>query len=459
MGMSKFYNRESELALLKKLSMNVATSQGRLSLLVGRRRVGKTALLLQAFQYSSSNQSSHQFLYFFITKTNEKALAEEFFAQIKTQLDINIFGQPDTLEDIITILLDYSKSAPVTVVIDEFQDIQKVNPAFFSQLQKHWDKKKNDSMMHLICCGSMYAMMTKLFQDSSEPLFGRADNRIHLKPLPVAYIKEIMVDNQQYSAENLLLWYCVSGGIPKYLEWLIDAGDQPWQSLISEHSLLTEEGKYRIWEDFGSDHLVYFSILSAIADGRTARGEIESYLGGSGIGVALEKLENTYEIIARSMPVTAKANFRGYKYQIVDPFLNFWFRFIYKNRSAVEIGNFDYIRTIIERDFSTYSGRWLEKLFTDILAQSGQFNQIGGYWGRGNKDEIDIVAINDAEKTLLIAEVKRDATRYSEAKLIEKSQVMLQKMNKNMSKKDYDIHYRCFSLDNMDDVLQEFLGC
>lgn len=444
--MQKFYNRERELSHLRRLSAETDKTMGRLSVVVGRRRVGKTALLLHAYQ-------STAFLYLFVTKTNEKALAEEFAAQIKAQLGIPFFGQPATLQEIFTLLLEYAEQSPLTVVMDEFQDIAKVNPAFFSQLQKLWDLHKNRCQMHLVCCGSLYSMMTKIFQDANEPLFGRADNRIHLKPLQAAYLKDIMMDNGVYSAENFLLWYCISGGIPKYIEWLIDAGNEPWQALIADHSLVIEEGKYRILEDFGSEHTLYFSILSAIADGRTSRGDIESYLGGAGIGVALEKLEKTYEIISRAMPITAKTNFRGYKYEIVDPFLNFWFRFLYKNRSAVEIGNFDYIRGIIERDFATYSGRWLEKLFKDILSQSGRFNRIGSYWGRGNSNEIDIVAINDAEKQILIAEVKRNPKRYSEAQLIEKSQAMFKKM----PKKGYHVVYRCLSLENLDAVLREFL--
>ena len=350
--MKKFYNRDAELVLLNKTSSGLRETMGKMTVMVGRRRVGKTALLLQAYK-----SSEFRFLYLFITKTNEKALAEEFFSQIKVQLGIKVFGQPSTLREIFEILLDYAEQSPLTVVIDEFQDIQKVSPQFFSQLQELWDLNKDNCMMHLVCCGSIYSMMTKLFQDDDEPLFGRADRRINLRPLKPSYLKEIMQDNNLYSPENYLLWYCFSGGIPKYTEWLIDADKAPWEALISDHSLVIEEGRYRLFEDFGGEHTLYFSILSAISEGKTSRGEIESYLEGAGIGVALDKLENTYEVITRSMPITAKENSRGYKYEIIDPFLSFWFRFIYKNRSAIEIGNFDYIRSIVKRDFATYSGR------------------------------------------------------------------------------------------------------
>jgi len=441
----KFYNRDSELRLLRETSDVINKTKGRLTMLVGRRRVGKTALLLQSFK-------STGFLYLFVVKTTEGDLAEQFFLQIKEQLDIKIFGSPTTLYEVFEILLGYSQTNPLTVVIDEFQDINIVNPSFFSQLQKLWDLNKDNSMMHLVCCGSIYSMMTKLFQDAGEPLFGRADRRIHLKPLKPSYLKEIMEDNGLYTPSDYLLWYCFSGGIPKYTEWLVDAGDQVWDRLISEHSLVPEEGRYRLFEDFGSEHPLYFSILSAIASGKTSRGEIEGHLDGASVGVALEKLEQTYEVLTRSMPITAKEKSRGYRYQIVDPFLNFWFRFIYKNRSAIEIGNFAYVRSIIERDFSVYSGRALELLFKDILAESEQFNNIGSYWERGNANEIDIVAVNDLEKRIVIGEVKRQSKRYSETILIAKSATMLQKLKKH----GYQVEYHCFSLDLMDSLVKQF---
>ena len=70
---------------------------------------------------------------------------------------------------------------------------------------------------------------------------------------------------------------------------------------------------------------------------------------------------------------------------------------------------------------STYSGTQLEELFKAIIIESKQFNNIGSYWNSKGEDEIDIVAINDLDKEILIAEVKRQYKKYSEPKLILKS--------------------------------------
>ena len=123
--------------------------------------------------------------------------------------------------------------------------------------------------------------------------------------------------------------------------------------------------------------------------------------------------------------------------------MNFWFRFIYKYQSAIEIENFDYVKTIIRDDFETYSGKILEKYFIEKLKGSKQFNIIGHYWERGNKNEIDIIAVNERKKIALIAEVKRNEQRISLNQLKTKSGVLAQRLS------DYKIYYNGLSLNQL----------
>jgi len=287
------------------------------------------------------------------------------------------------------------------------------------------------------------------------------------KPMPLSptFIKQVMVDQNRYSAENMLLWWCLSGGIPKYLEWLSNTGENAlvdvgsdasstevklvFDELISSSSPLIKEGVHRLVEDFGSEHRTYFDVLGAIANGYTARSRIENYLN-IGIGTILQNLESDFDIIAKMRPITSKENSRDVRYKIVDPFLRFWFKFIYSNRSAVEMENFDYIKKLLNRDFDTFSGIELEALCEAILIESKQFNRIGSYWDNKGENEIDIVAINDFDKKILIVEVKRQFKRYSHNKLVIKSSGLLSKLKL----KNYQIDYQCFSLDNLDEWLK-----
>lgn len=429
----KFYNREAEQQQLQLWSQQAAAGKSSLTLMVGRRRVGKTALLAQTYQGSA--------LYLFVSCKAEPLLCEEFTEQIRTQLAIPIFGQPRQFREILEILFQYAQTQPLTLILDEFQDLARVNPAIFSELQHLWDQYRGSCKLHLICCGSLYSLMTRLFQNSKEPLFGRADHRINLQPLKPAYIATLLKDNGRFSAENLLTWYTLSGGVPKYLEWLAQTDPQQdlWLALINEFSLVIEEGRYRLAEEFGAEQGTYFSILATLASGKTSRSDLESVLEMS-VGPYLKRLEEEFDIIQRVLPVFATPHSRQVKYRIQDAFLSFWFRFIYRYRSAVEIENFAFIRQAINRDFTTYSGAWLEQLFRTQLAATGEYNIIGSYWEAGNKNEIDLVAVNDFNKTALIAEIKRNPDNLRLSQLKTKAQRLEQQL------KAYDIQYRGLSL-------------
>lgn len=442
--MEKFYNREQQLAKLRFISKNLPATKGQLSVMVGRRRVGKTRLLNEAF----SGQSS-RFLYLFISRKSEAALVDEFATIIRNQLGVKFF-QPSSLRDIFEFLFDYAKTMPLTLVVDEFQDIERVNSSLFSDLQNLWDSHKRHTQMHWVCCGSLYSLMTKLFKGDKQPLLNRDDHFFKVQPLSPSYIRQILIDNNLYTPERLLQWWCLSGGIPKYLEWLVHAGENTFDELITASSPLIEEGLHRLVEDFGSEHRAYFDVLAAISIGHTSRARIESYLG-MGVGPVLEKLEVDFAVITKQRPMHAKENSRDVRYALVDPFLSFWFNFIHANRSAVEMENFGYIQELIKRDFATYSGKQLESMFTAFLIETGRFNRIGGYWDNKGEHEIDIVAINDLEKHILIVEVKRQSKRFNQQELAIKAGHLLQKLNC----KDYRIEQRCFALDNLDTVWDE----
>ena len=61
---------------------------------------------------------------------------------------------------------------------------------------------------------------------------------------------------------------------------------------------------------------------------------------------------------------------------------------------------------MLERDYLSYCGRLLEKFFHELFAHKGRYNRIGGYWEKGNQNEIDLVAINDMKKEIVMAEIK-----------------------------------------------------
>jgi AAA+ ATPase superfamily predicted ATPase len=416
----KFYDREKELLELHNLWRQTESSS-KMAVLTGRRRVGKTLLSLEF-----SGNSKH--IYLFVSKKSEHLLCLEFLDQIKKAFEIPVIGEIRNFRDVFTLLMEISKKERYTLIIDEFQEFFNINPSVYSEMQNIWDLNKNKCRLNLILIGSVYSLMRKIFQNAKEPLFGRADRIFYIRPFSIKTIGDILTDYDLKNVRSIFDLYLFTGGLPKYIEMLLENSAFSRKKIIDffldANSPFLHEGKNLLIEEFGRDYGIYFSILELISCGKTSRHEIESMLEKD-IGGYLEHLENDYSLISRIRPINAKPGARSLKYRIIDNFLNFWFRFIYKNRSAVETGNFNYIREIIERDFQTYSGRILESFFHEIFAETGDFNRIGSFWEKGNLNEIDMVALNEKNKTILLAEVKLNKVRLDIKQLEAKAKAIL----------------------------------
>ena len=435
----KFYNREKELALLQKIEKQ-SQKNSQMTFVVGRRRIGKTSLLIKATE-------NETLIYMFIAKKNEVLLVSELVEEVKLKLGIEIFGTIKKFKDLFAYLMELSQTRHFTLIIDEFQEFLNTNPSIYSDMQNIWDSKKGGSKINLILCGSIYSLMKKIFENSKEPLFGRATQRIHLKPFSIATIKEIMQDNYPaYTSEDLLAFYMITGGVAKYIELLIDAEaytlDTIMDEVFSENSNFLEEGKNVLIDEFGKDFGNYFSILSLIASSKTSRVEMESILEMQ-IGGFLDRLEKDFGIISKVRPILTKPNTRSVKYKMNDNFLSFWFRFIYKYRGTIEIGKLDYVKNIVLRDYTMYSGSILEKYFIEKMIVEDDFSVIGTYWEKSNLNEIDIVAINEYKKHIIIAEVKRQAENINSKELERKATSLLKKLD------NYSVEYRSLSMADM----------
>lgn len=434
----KFYNRISEIASLKKTE-EASAKAAQMTMIVGRRRIGKTTLLKHAFE-------EIPMLYFFVAKKNEKLLCDEFVRETQEKLDYPL-GDFSSFADLFDALMQLSEKINFTLIIDEFQEFSSINKSIFSDMQNIWDSRKDKSKINLVLCGSIYAMMKRIFEHAKEPLFRRHTSRLHVKPFDLKTVEEILADyNPSYSNEDLLAFYMITGGVAKYIEQLVIYNaftkKEILDAVFSVNSFFLEEGKDVLIGEFGKDYGNYFSVLSLIASSKTDRSSIESILNMP-VGGFLDKLEKDYNIISRNRPFMAKEGSRSNRYKIEDNFLNFWFRFIYKYRSTIEIGNYDYVREVVERDYEMYSGLVLEKYFRTKLIETMQYSDVKNYWDRKGEVEIDIVAINEMKKKIEFYEVKRNPKKIKLSVLKEKAVKIAAKFP------DYSIEYNGLSLEDM----------
>lgn len=385
-------------------------------------------------------------IYFFVARKSEALLCHELVVTVYEVLGEDI-GDFTSMARLFDVIMQIAKRRHFTLVLDEFQNFKYVNESFFSDMQNIWDSNKEESRINLVVCGSLYSMMTKIFDDRKEPLYGRATSRIRLRAFPLSTLREIMSDNNpSYTADDLLAMYMITGGVAKYVEQLYMqkafTKDLIIDKVLSYGSYFIDEGKELLSDEFGKDYGNYFSILAAIAGGFNERGEIKSYTGVEAGGY-LDKLENTYDLVYRYRPYLASENSHNVRYGIKDNFLNFWFRFIYKYRSAVEIGNLGYVREKVTSDYSTFSGWCLERYFRQMYRETGLYNIVTNYWEKDGSNEIDLIAVNEVDREIVIGEVKRNPRRIDMHGLEQKSRNIATK------RKGWHIEYVALSLEDM----------
>ncbi|OKZ45303.1 MAG: ATPase [Phocaeicola vulgatus] len=388
----KFYNREKELALLEKTRQIAFTQHSQLTVLTGRRRIGKTKLILKSCEESPT-------VYLFVSRSNEAMLCRGFAQHINSVLS-NIF---------------------IPESINSFADVFEM-------------------------------LMNQIYMDAREPLYGRCDSIIKLRPFSTSVLKDILHDHKpDYTNEDLLALYTFTGGVPKYIDLFMQKGCTDMESMVDyivqSDSPFLNEGKALLIQEFGKKYGNYFAILADIANGRNTTAEIEQNMGDMVIAGHLKKLEEDYELIVRKRPILAKEGSQTVRFEISDLFLRFWFRYFIKYHRLVEMENFEQLGQLIKNDYPTYSGSTLEQYLRQQMMESCNFMDIGSWWqAKKGKEacEIDIVGLYVEDRKALVAEVKRQRKNFKPDDFAIKVETL---RNKVLHK--YDIQTECLTLEDM----------
>ena len=440
----KFYNREKELEALEKMREMSFNVHSQMTVLTGRRRIGKTSLLFKSCENTPT-------IYLFVNRGNEAALCKGFAEVISRTFDMYV-PEENSFARLFTFLMELGERKKYNLIIDEFQEFFYINPVVYSQIQDVWDRYRQKSNINLIVSGSVYTLMNRIFKDYREPLYGRSDSVLKLMPFSTSVITQILKDyNPKYTNDDILALYTFTGGVPKYIELFMNHGATDMESMVNlivqPESPFLSEGTILLIQEFGRKYGNYFSILAAIANGKNTIPELETALGGISITGYLKRLEEDYEVIRKKRPILAKENSQTLRYEISDLFLRFWFRYFIKYNDLIESHNLELLGDIIKKDYPTYSGLTLEMYFRQKMVESLEFRNIGSWWeGKKSADqnEIDIVGIYADDKRALAAEVKRQRKNFKPDLFEEKVEAIRKKLLFN-----YEIETKCFCVDDM----------
>ncbi|WP_170019362.1 ATP-binding protein [Campylobacter sp. RM16190] len=438
-----FADRVKELKLLND---EYSSSNFSFTVLYGRRRVGKTTLLKEFIKDKPS-------IYFLATLENFNVVLNRFkdiVAEFLQDSLLKSLGLTD-IKQLFKYLSNKKIGKKLIIIIDEFQYLSKIDSSIPSQFQYIVDELLKDKNIHLILCGSIISMMYEQTLSYGSPLYGRRTSDIKLEAIEFDYLKEFFNNK---SKEELIELYSVLYGVPKYLEMFIYSGDifnSIETNILNPNGYLYNEPQF-ILQNEVNEPITYFSILEAIANGEHKIGNIAGKLNKNvqNITSFISKLIEL-DIIYKDVPITESNPLKSKKglYFIKDNFFRFWFSYVLPYKSQLEIGNTNYVLSILKENFNSFISPIYEKLALRYMMNNYSLIKCGRWWDKDT--EIDVVGI--AQDYLIVAECK-----YSNKKVgidvLKELQEKSKKIDSNLPIK----HFFIFSKSGFTDELKKLNG-
>ncbi len=393
---SVFVGRERELESLRR---EISSSRPSLIIIFGRRRVGKSALILKAL-----GETPH--VYYQATRLLDSANLSRFRDRIR-----NFMGTDDPLlaglqsweavfEYLIRLARTTARSTPLTVVLDEFPYLCEMNPGLPSILQVIWDQIERERLpLKLVLCGSMMAFMEDLLAERN-PLYGRQTMVMKVGPLPFRDGAKFFPG---WTDEDRLLAHFVFGGIPYYLGFCSPAksfSENIVATVFGVGAPLLEEPEHVLQAELRSVSR-YASIINAIASGCTQVSQIVGHLRELRSATDLAPYIATLMrlgLIRREASLDQRDRERERKgrYFLNDQFMVFWYRFVLPNLSAIASGHGqEMYETVVAPALNDYGGSLFEVVSRQYMSLYGgeavasPVREVGRIWG--DDSDIDVV--------------------------------------------------------------------
>jgi AAA+ ATPase superfamily predicted ATPase len=442
---------------LDELNAVLRAPAARLLAVSGRRRLGKTTLLIHWAQ-----TSQHPYLYWVSSRLPSSLLLQQFSQRVwqhghpdeRVPRTFSYEGWSEVLEELARVCQDDRRHV---VIIDEFPYAVASEPALPSILQNAWDHHLKASNVCVVLCGSHVGMMESLL-NADAPLYGRMVGPLRVRPLPFSATTAFF---PSYSAEQRVAVYAILGGVPAYLELFSDAlslGENIKQNLFREAGLFRSDPNALIGEQV-RDPTNYQAVLTAIAEGARHPADIALAAGLSHRSSAGSYLSRLVEMdyVRCELPVTVppkqRPSSRLGRYVLADDYLRFYFRFVQPNSDLLAQGLYAQVEQRIAEQLRAFVGMTtFEELCQEwVLAQARAarlpfaVEQVGAHWGGGA--QVDVAAISWREQELLLGEAKWGTDTVGRSVVRELIEDKTPKVRASLphSGADWTIHYAFFA--------------
>ena len=371
-----FVGRQEELEQIKSLLNN---NNKKAIMLYGKRRVGKSTLILEAIK-----DCSYKIIYYECLLTTLQENIKNLERKVQETFN-NKFLHFETLADIFDFL--GKNNEKIVVILDEYSYLKSLAPKYYvdSLFQSIIDQM-NDNLS-LILLGSYVGMMKELLEKEN-PLFGRFSLILNIKPFD--YLDSSLF-YKSCSVQQKIEFYSVFGGTPFSCNF-INSQASLQQNIID--LLLNPNGILRLYiENILLSELSKIananSLLSALSNGKKKYTEIENILNLKSNGNLDKQLKNMIEIevIRKVFPINKRNDKKKTFYEISDNLVRFYYHYVYKNKDVISrIGEDAYFINYIEPSIKSFISHRFEEIVREYfsrLSRNGVLNDvtdIGSYW-------------------------------------------------------------------------------
>ncbi len=323
-----FRNRTEELAMLER---RWAERRGQVFVLWGRRRVGKSLLLLEFAR-------GKRHLYFEATSGTRADQLADFSERLAEATGRTELSAP-SWRAALDAVADWAADGPVLLVLDEFQFLARESPDIGSVLNVWWRERGEQLPIFVVLSGSEVGFFEREVVGYSATTYGRRAGQLRMRPFSP---RDVGLFVPRWSAEDRIGAYAVFGHMPYYLAQL-----RPERTLaqnildlvLAPDGLLHEEARLLLDQELPNAS-GFFSILRAIAAGQTRVAQIAERTGIAGGSSRVSQMLDTLQrlwLVDKQLPITVAnpERSRQSRYRIADPYLRFWFRFVLPSRDRL----------------------------------------------------------------------------------------------------------------------------
>lgn len=408
MSQMPFYGRAAEReALLQNLAA-VTAGESRLIVIEGRRRIGKTRLIQQTLAASPIPVIS----FYVNDRMGRASNAARFRERLSEAIELPEKTSGFTsMAQILAVLAEHPHKTPFVLVIDEIQHCNAVEPGFYAELMRFWKANRKTAQILLILTESTACAEAFSHQTERSALYRLAESRLRLAPFTTEELRQVLTEAvPQATVSELLRLYAITGGIPGYVEYLLQENPQTADDLLhaalKTDSPLLNEGLLLIGQSFRTDYADYFELLTRIAAGTSERTELMAHVSGKDTANLLRRLEDFYGLIVKDEPAQTPKKYKAVQYRIADAFLTFWFAFVCPRADLVENEQSGRLFDEIRAELSVFEERMLAAWFRQRLRETGRYREVAAWRDSRGGNAIDLVAVNAADKTVTFADVR-----------------------------------------------------